>query len=430
MNILRNILRFGLIAIFVVVLIFLSMKIFNLIPKAINNIASATVSLGSLNEEKPTATSTIPQQPSPTTADGLNGVILQPSQTPTQPVASATSTPIPTQINRPVTQPQTPSYQTYQPTTQTRTETRYIYYPAISTAKNIKVTLSSIGIINSNGQYVITNSFNSNDTVSVRFKIINEEASPTGLWSMRVTMPASDYADKVKILSNLSSIPGESSYTAEARFTGIDMSQSNPTVYIQADPENQISESNESDNTLSVRLPTVQTYYPNTYYNSGNTCYLSNGYYTCPNVYTDQCYNINYGYYPCNSNTNTYNSGNPNLIISTIETGRMVGGSFYQSTTIPYGERVTVRALVRNTGGHYTNSWTTRLGIQNQGTGYREQNSSYQPPIQPSGDMYVYFDVDNLIRGNHTMTLQADAQNNVSEVDENDNSKTVNVYIN
>lgn len=449
MNILRNILRFGLIAILVGLLVFLSIKIFNLIPKAINNLASATVSLGDLNDEKPATTTAVAQQPTPTTADGLNGVILQPT-----PVVTAT--PTPTQVNQPTTPTPTP---TYQPTTPTRTETRYVYpttytryyYPVQPTKKNLKLTLSSIGIINTNGQYVVTNSFNSNDTVSVRFKIINEEGAPTGPWSMRVTMPAAEYNDRVKVLTNLSTIPGESSYTAEARFTGVDMSQGSPTVYIQADPENQISESNENDNTLSVRLPIVQTYYPTPvypsypYYNNGNNCYISNGYYVCPNNYNNnyyynddyynnhygQCYSAAYGYYTCNNSNNSGGyTGNPNLTISTVETGRLINGSFYQATTIPYGERVTVRALVRNTGGYFNGSWIARLGINNQGTGYREQNSGYQPPIQAGGEVYVYFDIDNLIRGNQTFTIQADAQNNVSEVNENDNSKTVNIYIN
>lgn len=450
MNILRNILRFGLIAILVGLLVFLSIKIFKLIPKAINNLASATVSLGELNDETPATTTVTVQQPAPTTAEGLNGVVIQPTPNPINPTTgTASSTPIPTQINQPVAQPTAvPSYPTYQPTTPTQTATQYTryYYPAQPTKKNLKLTLSSMGIINSNGQYVVTNSFNSNDTVSVRFKIINEEGAPTGTYSLRVTMPALEYNDRVKVLTGLTSIPGQSSYTAEARFTGLDMSQGNPTVYIQADPENYVSESNENDNAITVRLPIVQTYYPTPvypsypYYNNNNTnCYISNGYYICPNNSSNdyynnhygQCYSASYGYYNClNSNNSGSSASSPNLVVSTIETGRMIGGNFYQTTTIPYGERVTVRALVRNTGGYFSSSWATRLGISNQGTGYREQNSGYQSPIQPGSESYVYFDIDNLIRGNQTFTVQADAQNNVSEVDESDNTKVVNIYIN
>lgn len=459
MNILRNILRFALIAVLVGLLVFLSIKIFKLIPKAINNLASATVSLGELESEKP-ATSTVPAttQPEPTTSTGLNGVVIQPTSVNTTTNNTGSDTPIPTQINQPTT-PQTsttyPGYNDLTPTkTNTAPETRYVYptytryyVPVVPTKKNLKLTLSSVGVINSNGQYVVTNSFSSTDTVSVKFKIINEEGAATGPWSMRVTMPAAGYDDRVKYLTNLSSIPGESSYTAEARFTGIDMSQGNPTVYVQADPENAINESNENDNSLSVPLTLVHTpYYQNYPYNNTYNCYISNGYYVCPNnagynyynyynydYYNNhygQCYSATYGYYTCNNSNTGYNSTSPNLTISTVETGRMIGGSFYQTTTIPYGERVTLRALVRNTGGYYNNSWSTRLGINNQGSGYRELNSGYQSPIPAGGETYVYFDVDNLIRGNQTFTIQADATNNVSEVDENDNSKTINIYVN
>ena len=116
-------------------------------------------------------------------------------------------------------------------------------------------------------------------------------------------------------------------------------------------------------------------------------------------------------------------------MISSVEVGRMIGGSFYQSTSIPYGERVSVRVRVRNTGGYFNNSWTTRLGVQNIGSGYREFSSS-NGPIQAGGEQIVYFDLTDLIRGNQTLSIQLDSYNNVSESNESDNSQTVGIYIN
>jgi CARDB len=471
MNILRTILRVGLIAILVCLLVFLSVKIFKLIPKAINNLASATVSIGGLTDEKP-ASSTTPTvvvvQPAPTTADGLNGVVIQPN-----PTTTTYATPTPTRINTGSSAP-TPthtapapqySYATYPSYNPYANQPASEYSPA--GGKNIKLTYTSIGIIDPvTNQYIPTNSFKTTDTISLRFKILNEEDSPTGAWNMRVTMPAAAVTDRVKILNNLSSIPGESSYTAEARFTGVDLSQGTPTIHVVADPENRIAERNESDNTLTVQMLNVQTPYtytnPGYIYNNGYTytdpynnnytngnqqcytdaygqymCYNSgynNGYNNGNGYYSgssDQCYSRVYGYYNCgttNNNNSYYTS--PNLTISSIETGRMINGSFYQTTTIPYNEAVTIRVRVRNDGGNFGSQWMARLAVTNQASGYRELNSSYQSPLQAGGEQTIYFEAANLIQGNQTFTVTIDAQNSVSEVNENDNTKSVTIYIN
>lgn len=437
MNILRTILRVGLIILLVVVLVFISVKIFKLIPQAINNLATATVSIGGLTDEKNNIATSAPatiSQPAAPTVDGLNGVIIQPENittTPTPnkvtPSTNASTKPKPVKTTRYV---YTTDY-VYDNSSYSNTGYTTSYIP---TGTNIKLTLSSVGIIDDvTGQFVKTNSFRTTDTISVRFKILNEEARPTGTWNMRVTMPALDINDRVKNMTNLSSIPGESSYTAEARFTGIDMSQGTPVVRIYADPENAIAERNESDNTLYVELRNVQTYNS---YNSNNQCYTNPyGQYTCYtngyNNYNNQCYSQAYGWYNCGSNNynDSYNNGNPNLMISSVEAGRMVGGTFYQSTTIPYGERVAVRVHVRNTGGYFNTSYTTRLGIQNIGTGYRELTTS-NGSLQAGGEQIAYFETSDLIRGNHTFTIYVDSLNNVSETNESDNSQTVGIYVN
>lgn len=474
MNILRNILRVGLIILLVILLVFISMKIFNLIPKAINNLASATVSIGGLTDEKTANQAVnqtnqsgidenIPAQPVAPTANGLNGVVIQPENTTasnstggstgntvtntttvtpnkvnttTSKTASKTSNPTDLENVRYIYDTDFASYAL--PKNTTTSYGTYSYIPrTVSTAKNIKLTLTSVGIIDSYGQFVQTNTFNVNDTVSVKFKILNEEAGSTGTWNLRVTMPAIDVNDRVKNMTNLSSIPGESSYVAEARFTGIDLSRGTPVVQIYADPENSVRETNESDNILSVELRNVRNNYSNNYDSSCYTDSYGNRYCNNYNGYNNnyyqnqnQCYSHIYGWYNCGGSYNyDYNNGNANLMISSVEVGRMVGGSFYQSTSIPYGERVAVRVTVRNTGGYFNNSWTTRLGVQNIGTGYREFSST-NGPIQSGGEQIVYFELTDLIRGNQTLDIRLDANNNVYESNESDNTRTVGVYIN
>lgn len=420
MDILRIILRVALIAILVGLLVFLSIKIFKLIPQAINSLASATVSISDKPDKEKPAT-----QPVQNTTGGLNGVIVEPT------VVAPVVVPNPTYIapTAPVVKPRPTKVNTTTVRTPTYTKYSYTNYPTYTYGepaeeysapggRNLKLTLTSVGIINSSGQFVRTNTFRTTDTVSVRFKILNEEDSPTGSWNMRVIMPAMEFNDRVKVLNNLSSIPGESSYTAEARFTGIDLSQGNPVVSIQADPENMIAERNESDNNLSIELRNVQTVYIhqtplNDYPN--NNCYYSNGYQVCPSTG-----------YPVGYN---YNNGNPNLYITSVEVGRMSGGNFYQTSSLSYGERVAIRVRVRNTGGYFGNSWTTRLSFNGQYSGYRELFST-NGPIQSGGDQVVYFEINDLVRGNHSLNVVVDTNNNVNETNEGDNTQYANLYIN
>lgn len=407
--------------------------------------------------------------------DGLNGVVIQPttgntngstgvnntgssvgSINPTAPAVAPTNiNPVKINSGSNATQrPSTPSYsyRDYQYVTPGYTYSydydygpREEYSPA--GGRNLKLTLTSTGIIDpSTGQFIKTNTFRTTDTVSVKFKILNEEDTATGPWDLQVVMPAADPNDRVKMLTNLSTIPGESSYAGEARFTGIDLSQGTPIVQITADPNNRIGERNESDNSLTVQLGNIQQNNPgygypiSGGYNYGYPCdqyYNSlcngvpNSYYNGGYTERNMCYNYTVGYYYCNPTTYTgYNYGNPNLKIHSIEIGRMIGSSFYQTTTFSYGERVIVRARIQNDGGYYSNQWAARLTTNNLGTGYRDFNSGYQSPIQANGDQIVYFELSDLIRGNHTFTVYADSQNNVSEVNENDNTQSATIYVN
>lgn len=423
MSILRIIIRFLIIAVAIGLLIFLSVSLFRLIPAGINQLASATVSLGkknSLQQATTTQATTTQNNPTiaPVTSDGLTGtydtqgdiVILDEKTSRTSSTKSTTG-------QTTYTAPRTVAryYTIYNPTQ---------YIP--NRGKNLKVTFTSIGVIR-NGQYIQTNSFNTTDTVSMRFTILNEDYSSTGTWGMRVEMPAAAGADKVKVLNNLASISGESSYTGEVRFDGIDLSQGVPVIRIYLDIYNEVAESNENDNTLAVELRNVtNTYYNNNYYN--NTYPDSN--------YYHNCFNGTY-YYTCNGNNwydSGYNNGNnntaPNLYISSVEFGKIVNGTFYSQTTFNYGERVIVRARIRNNGGYVNNYWSTRLNIYDANNFNRDISNGNQSPITSNGETTVTYEIDNLTRGSNRITLYADSQNNISESNEYDNSTQYTIQVN
>jgi hypothetical protein len=437
MEILRTIIRFLIITLAIGILVFLSVTLFKLIPKGINQLATATVAVtnGDRVVATTTATSTYPAQNNSNsdvyTTQGDIVIMEKPAVVkPAVTQAPATK----------VVRTQTPTY-TYYPT----------QAPLPSGRKNLHVSLSSIGIISPNGVFSSANSFNTQDTVSVRFLVINEQDTPTGPWALKVDMPAIDAEDRVKILNNLESIPAESTYTVEARFSGIDLSRGTPSVQIYLDPYNQINESNEGDNTLTVPLRNVyqsqSTYYNNNNYNnyyndynngyyndnSYNNGYINNSSYNCSYPYTSQGTVNDYNYYNyCNSYNNTNGNGStlPNLQVTSFETGRMVGGTFYPQTYVNYGERVAIRAHVRNNGGYFTNPWASKITAVDPYGYSRDFVPSSNAGLYSGSETTITYELDNLSRGSNRITFTADSQNNISESNEGDNSYQTFVQVN
>ncbi|MES2622869.1 MAG: CARDB domain-containing protein [Patescibacteria group bacterium] len=436
MEILRTIIRFLIITIAIGILVFLSVTLFKLIPKGINQLASATVAITDrqTNVATTTATSTYPQQvanPAPVTDSGLNGVYTTKGD-----IVILEATP-----NKTGTKTQTaPKTVTYSPTPS------YTYYPSapvLTGRKNLHVSLSSIGIINANGQYVTANSFNTQDTISVRFLVINEQDTPTGPWSLRVDMPAIDTEDRVKILNSLDSIPGESTYTVEARFSGVDLSQGTPIVRINLDPYNQIAESNEGDNTLSAELRNVyqNNYYSNSYtnpYTNYGTNYNYNNNtngvsYNCA-YYSSIGYvnSANYNTYCSNYNNTTYNSYLPNLYIISFETGKITNGTFYAQSYLNYGDRLAIRAKVRNNGSYFTNSWANRISVIDANGNSRDYVPGSESGLSSGSETTIQYEIDsyNLSRGSNRIMFVTDTQNNISESNESDNTYQTYVQVN
>jgi len=408
MNTLRTFIRFALILIFLILLVVLSIFLFKLIPKGINQLATASLSLTGLEEATTTVNPLIENripQPVATTTGGLNGVISTPTNTGGITILENTPKTI-TTVKRTYTAP-----------------SRTVYYPIYTKSgyKNIKVSLISTGIIDRNsGQFVSTNSFNTNDVISIRYKLENDQDTDTGFFTMRVDMPALDANDRVMYKSL--TIPGNSAYQVEARFDGIDVNSS-PVVRVYTDTGNQVSETNESDNTLSVTLNNIINNYN---YNNNNNCYWLNGYYYCnSNNNNNNCYYQN-GYYNCDSN-NTYQ---PNLTISSIEVGKMINNSFSPQTNFIYGDRVALRVRVRNNGGTFTNNWSTRTTYSDTMGTNRSTVTDNERPINPGAEtLLVIQSLDTLNRGTTILNFNLDSNNNVYESNESDNNASVNVYV-
>lgn len=414
MNILRTIIRFAIILIFLVLLVFLSITLFKLIPIGINQLATSSLSLTNLASDD-TSMDKKNDQPVATTTGGLNGVITQNLGdiiiSEPKPIVTTTNTSNTTKtptkvvyVEKPVYYPQTTYYPTY-------------VTPRVSGLKNIKTTLTAVGTIDRySGQFFATNSFNINDTVSVKYKISNGEDSATGPFSMRVEMPALDSNDQTKYINNIN-IPARSSYDVEARFDGIN-TYNNAVVRIYTDTNNQVSETNEGDNNLFVTLNNVLGGNNNNNCNYYNNCYPYNN-----------CTYYNQNNTNCNNNNNYSNA---NLTISSIQTGRIVNGVFYTQNNFNVGDIVTIKLRVRNTGGSFTNTWSTRTTYyDNNGSGnFREKITTGERYLGSNEETTLTYSIENINRGNTTFNINIDSNNNVYETNEGDNSTSVNIYTN
>ncbi len=394
-NILRTIIRFAIILIFLVLLVFLSITLFKLIPIGINQLATSSLSLTNLASENATGTPRV-TQPVATTTGGLNGVITQNLGdiviSEPKPIVATTNTSNTTKtptkvvyVEKPVYYPQAT---TYYPTYVT---------PRLTGLKNIKTTLISVGAIDRySGQFVATNSFNTNDTVSVKYRISNDQDTATGPFSMRVEMPTLNSNDQVKYINNIN-IPGKSSYDVEARFDGIN-TYNNAVVRIYTDTNNQVSETNESDNSLFVTLNNV----------------LGGNYNNC--TYYNNCGNY----------------GTPNLTITSVQTGKFINGIFYAQNNFNYGDSVAIKLRVRNTGGSFTNTWSTRTTYyDNNGSGnFREKTTTGERYLGSNEETTLTYNIENITRGNTTFNINIDSNNNVYETNEGDNSTSVGVFVN
>jgi hypothetical protein len=312
-------------------------------------------------------------------------------------------------VEKPVYYPQTTHYPIY-------------VTPRVTGQKNIKANLIQVGVISRNsGQFVATNSFNTNDTVSVKYRISNDQDTATGPFTMRVEMPAQYSNDQIKYINNIN-IPARSSYDVEARFDGIN-TYNNAVVRIYTDTNNQVSETNESDNNLFVTLNNIL----NNNDNNNNCNYYNN------------CYNDNYNctYYNqnntnCNNGNNNNNYGTANLTISSVQTGKFINGIFYAQNNFNVGDIITIKLRVRNTGGSFTNTWSTRTTYyDNNGNGaFREKITTGERYLGSNEETTLTYSMENINRGNTTFNINIDSNNNVYETNEGDNSTSVGVFVN
>ncbi len=392
----KTFLRILIIGAILAILVLLSVGIVRIVPKALSSLASATVSINSLfggNEEKTATTTPV--------ANG-NGFVVINNASSTKDTKSATSSIL--DILKPNFNKYGPNNYVPTPGTNTKTYSRVNGTAAgrnISTSNNavactgnpdIAVSVIGKGVISkTTGQYIETNSFTTNDMVSVKFKVENRGTCPTGTWSLNTTLPSQNAADRTRNVANVGSLPAGAAVTGQANF---DMPQPGNVAVNFVVTDNSGKDLAISNNTAVQNLSVV---------NTGT---------------------VNPGTVP------TVGNGQPDLMVRVIQMGVLT----YNNQFIPTannafrtGDRVAVKFEVLNQGQSTTGPWNFRAELTpNQ----LYNNPQYEAGISAGGKAIYTIAFDNVQVGSNTITLYVDSANQVQEFNESNNIGAVSFQVN
>ncbi len=129
-----------------------------------------------------------------------------------------------------------------------------------SNGVDLSVSILDTGIIDrSSGQYIQTSSINNGDRAGVRFQVTNNGSASSGTWVFRISLPNSNnnyYSNNnFDTDSTQPSLAGGESRIYTVGLDGLN-NQSNNNIRITVDPNNNINETEENNNTASVNIYT------------------------------------------------------------------------------------------------------------------------------------------------------------------------------
>lgn len=220
--------------------------------------------------------------------------------------------------------------------------------------------------------------------ITIRFDIANTGARSTEAWYFEYKTP-----DGEKTISPIQPYlnPGQA-----IRYTlRFDECVDSGNVIVKVDPINVVSESNESNNTASIKI-------------EGGDC-------------SDYSDNVDYD-----------KNDDANLEIIEIDSGYLSGKTFKEASSIDDNDEAAIRFVVGNTGGKSTGSWrfeVTELPYDNNDT-YR---SNRQSSLKPGETIEIIVGFDNPDKGTYDIKVEVDSNNDVDEENERDNKDDVRLRV-
>lgn len=439
----KTLLRVIVIGAILLILVFLSIGIVKIVPKALSSLASATVSIGSIFDggENATSTNSTNTNSNGTVIPNGNGFIVVSSSTSSGTDSNATTslldliTPkfgsyptnnyVPTPAGKPTNKQileaeRRALAERNAGTNNTNTTSSNGAYTNTSNVSracvageqpDLAVSILSRGIISkTTGQYIETNNFTTSDTVSIKFKVENRGLCNTGSWNFKAEMPSNNATDQLRTVSNAGAIPAGRAVTGQANFDSPRSGSSN-VVFTVTDTSGR--DGNISNNVATSALVVTNNGTGGNGNNGGNGGVIQNG------------------------------DGRADLSVRILQTGilsynnQFVPASTVNSTTGAFGgnfrtgDRVAVQFEITNQGRSASGVWNFRAELTGNGFPSKNyENPQYESSI-PAGGRAVYtIAFDNMQIGSNTITIFLDHLNQVNEFNEGNNIGNVGFNVN
>lgn len=386
----RTAIKLVIVVIILIFLVFLSIGIVKIVPKALNSLATASLSIGNVfSGDNASSTDTGTDTVTPVATSSSGGFSIRDL---TNPYSTSTPNWVPTPASTTTsTGPNTPSNWSTgsnsgsnYPTLNESGQASNPNYRAIGPS-DLAVVIISKGVISkTTGQFVPTNNFTTDDMVVVKFKIENRGLYATGPWSARVDMPSNNVADKVRTLGPINSLYAGSAITGEARFDN--PMAGNQAVTITVDTNNTTQDQDRSNNLITVPI------------------------------------------FASGTNIGGYNPGTSgDLQLTILQTGTVNAyGQFIANSYPRIGEKVAVRFQVTNVGGMTVPAWAWRADLS--GSTYNTYTTA-EAALAPGASTRIIVGFDTFNYGVSTLTITADSNNQIYELNESNNTSAVTVNV-
>lgn len=164
------------------------------------------------------------------------------------------------------------------------------------------------------------------------------------------------------------------------------------TINIALDPLNKIRESNESNNSSTVVI-------------TGNTSNSGNS-------------------------NDSYNSNeDADLVITSLEVGRISGNRFVEDDEIDENDTAAIRFVVKNKGGESTGSWRFEINNLPYDSEDTYRSKSYTS-LKPGQSIEIIADFDGINDGRYSIEVEVDSDDDVDEEKENNNTESETLEVN
>ncbi|MDQ3076787.1 MAG: hypothetical protein M3Q63_01905 [bacterium] len=226
---------------------------------------------------------------------------------------------------------------------------------------------------------ILTVTYPTQDQVTVKFNVSNVGTKSSGTWNLKATMPSK--SNPVYTALNQKSLNPQDGIIYTLTFDRNAYSTNN-TVTITADYDNRVTESNNSNNTLSMQI-------------SGTTV----------------------------------QSGKADLTIKTLRTGVLSSsGKFIETDSVGYADKTAVQIEVVNNGSVATGVWKFTADLPTSGS-YSFYTSPTQKSLAPGAKAILTLGYDLQEDYGNKIIIDIDSNDDVNELNESNNEKSVTLDI-